>query len=533
MTIVEAHQLKGDLTESADVVVIGSGCGGAVVAKELAQAGWKVLILESGGYYTPERGDFDQREDNMLARIDGGRGLHSSSSSQVNLTYGHNVGGASVHYWAETWRTPKDRLEVWEKEYGVTGHTQDELSPFWDRIEQDLHVHPATDERLNRMNQLFDKGARAVGIHVERVMQARKNCIGSGYCMQGCSYNAKQSQLVTHIPMALAAGATLFADCRVERVLHEDGKTVGVHARFMDRATNKPNGHTLTVKTSCVVVAAGGYHTAAILMRSKVPNPSGQLGKNLRANPCPMVFGLFDEDVVMWRNIPAGVGTMDFRLPRFENGKYVEGGYLLYPNQLPPAALATYLPGIGRSHAALVGQMPRMGSAIAWIDDVNAGSMELDDEGHPIWHMEVTGTDVLICRDAMKKGAAVLLAAGAREVIVPDPTGTRVRDVKEIGLLDGVRLGPGEMMFAVPHPCGTARMGPDPAKAVVDNNHQHHQIKGLFVADPSVFPTAPSVDPSHTIMAFSYVAARFLRDQWTARPVQHARRVTLRSQVPA
>jgi choline dehydrogenase-like flavoprotein len=513
--IIEHQAIKHDLVEEADAVVVGSGCGGATVAKELAQAGWRVVFLDAGGYYTIDRGDMDQREDNMLARIDGGRGMHSSANGQVSLTYGNNVGGASVHYWADTWRTPKDRLDVWERDYGVTGHTLDELTPFFERIESDLNVHAATDDRMNRMNHLFAQGAHALGIPHERVMQARKNCIGSGYCMQGCSYNAKQSQLVTYVPMALAAGARLYSDCRVDRVLVESGRTLGVQARFMDRRTAKPNGFSLHVKSRCVILAAGGYHTAAILMRSKVPNPSDQLGKNLRSNPCPMVFGLFPEDVVMWRNIPAAVGSMHFRLPRFENGKYQEGGYLLYPNQLPPASLAALLPGFGKEHRSLMEQAPRIGSAIAWIDDVNSGSMTLDDEGHPIWNMRVEGVDDLMARDAMKKGAAVLLAAGAKEVIVPDAVGTRIHDIKEISKIDRVSIGPGQIMYAAPHPCGMTRMGSDPAKSVVNNNHEHHQVKGLFVCDPSVFPTAPSVDPSETIMAFSYIAARHLQEKWS------------------
>src|SRR5512139_689325 len=101
------------MKEQVDAVIVGTGCGGAVMAKELAAAGKSVLMLERGGLYTPERGDFDQREDDMFARIDGGRGLHVTENTQVALTYGRNVGGASVHYWAETLRTPKDRLELW------------------------------------------------------------------------------------------------------------------------------------------------------------------------------------------------------------------------------------------------------------------------------------------------------------------------------------------------------------------------------------------------------------------------------------
>ena len=243
--VLEWNRVSHDYDEQVDAVIVGTGCGGSVVAKELARAGKSVLMLERGGLFLMDRGDFDQREDDMTARIDGGCGADNSDDNQPMLAYGHCVGGASVHYWADTWRTPKDRCELWTSKFGVEGHSYDELVPHFERIERDLNVHPAEDERLNRMNRLFEAGAKKLGYQVERVMQARKNCVGSGYCMQGCAlYDAKQSQLVTHIPCRRwRRGQRIFADCEVEAVELEGGRAVGVRANFIDRRTNKLSGH--------------------------------------------------------------------------------------------------------------------------------------------------------------------------------------------------------------------------------------------------------------------------------------------------
>ncbi len=511
--VLEFDAVKSSMTETVDAVIVGTGCGGAVMAKELAKAGKSVLMIERGGFYLPSRGDFDQREDDMFARIDGGRGLDTSRTGQLALTYGSNVGGASVHYWADTWRTPKDRLEKWEREFGVVGHTEEELRPYFERIEKDLNVHPAEDARLNTMNRLFEAGAQKAGLAVERVMQARKGCVGSGYCLQGCSYDAKQSQLVTHIPEALAAGAKIFADCRIDRVLMEKGRAVGVVGRFINRATNLPSGHSVTVKAKVVIISAGGYQSAPLLMRSGVVSASGQLGRNLALNPCPQLYGLFDQDVVMWRNIPAGVGSTALRLHRFEGETYKEGGYLLYPNQLTPAALAALLPGFGASHRKLMDQAHRIGSAIAWIDDSSGGSVSLDEDLNPVWDYELQALDVLTVRDALTKQATVLFHAGAKEVILPDPKGTKLNGLDELKKLQTVDVE--AMMFAAPHPSSMCRMGSDPSTAVVDCDNQVHGVKGLYVCDPSVFPTAVSVDPSETIMAFSYLAAARLLASWS------------------
>ena len=513
--ILEGRDVTRDLTEQVDVVVVGSGCGASVVGKELAAAGLSVLLLERGGYYQPSRGDFDQREDDMLARIDGGRGLHTTRSGQIALTYGNNVGGASVHYWADTWRTPHDRLELWEKTYKVRGHTAEELKPWFEKIEAELNVHAATDAMMNTMNQLFEKGAKTLGMNTERVQQARKGCIGSGYCMQGCSYGAKQSQLVTGIPAALARGARIFADCEVDHILMEKGRAVGVKAHFLNRATNQPSGPQLTVKSRMVIVAAGGFNSAAVLLRSRVPNPSGMLGQNLQLNPCPTSFGLFDQDVVMWRGIPAAAGVMEYRLARYDDrGRYQEGGYLLHPNQLPPAMLAYLLPGYGREHRRLMDRAHQIGSCIGWIDDVGTGNISLDRYGNPSWEWRLQGRDILQVRDLLTKQARVLLAAGASEVIIPDRYGTRIRGMDDLAKIAEVDIGPGSMLFAAPHPAGACRMGEDPHTSVVNFHHEVHTVKGLFVCDPSVFPTAVSVDPSETIMAFSYVAAGWIVNNW-------------------
>lgn len=517
MAIVEGAQVTADRSEETDVLVIGSGAGGATVAMRLAEAGKRVLVLERGGYYTglvdpldptrPGRGELDQREDDMLARIDGGRGLTTTRDAQVTLTYGNCVGGATVHYWADSYRTPPDRLERWARDFGVERHSEEELRPHFETIERDLSIHAAEESFYNGCNRLFRRGVEALGWRGEPVPQARKGCLQSGYCMQGCSYNAKQSMLVTYVPRALHAGALLYADCEVEAITAENGRATGALARVIDRARQRPSGVRIAVKAKAVVLAAGGYGSAPILLRSKLANSSGLVGKNLHANPCSMVFAEFAEDVVMWRNIPAAFGCLEWRLARREDARYREGGYLLMPNQLGPAALAAFLPGFGAEHRRRMEALPRIAGTIAWIDDVETGEITLDAEGEVGFRLPVRGTNALMLRDSMKKGAQALLAAGAREVFLPDGVGTRIRDEAELAKLDHVEIGPGAMSFAAPHPAGACRMGPDPQRSVVGPSGETHDVKGLYVADPSVFPTAVSVDPSETICAFSLALA--------------------------
>ena len=504
-----------DVAERCDVCVVGSGCGGASLAARLAARGRSVVIVEQGGYYTKD--DFDQREMNMLAKIDGGRGLSVSDDAGVSLTYGNNVGGASVHYWADSYRTPVDRLTEWEHEFSLEGHGEAVLRPHFESIEQDLNVHPATDPYVNKMNQLFLGAARALGWHAERVPQARKACRASGHCMQGCAYDAKQSQLVTYVPRAIAHGARLYADTRAERFDFSGRRAQALECRVLDRATGKRAGPRVRVEAKSFVVAAGGYGTPELLLRQGSKERLPALGEHFFCNPCPMVHAVFDEDVMQWRNIPAAWGIEEFRLARYDGARrvfgrrslerYVEGGYLFMPNQLHPGMLAAVLPGIGKSHTSLMRSLPRLGGSICWIDDVEEGRMRVED-GRRRLEVPLGGGNGERIRDAWSKQARLLFQAGARQVLFGDAEDTRIERPADIdSAVARLSIRPGRNVFAAPHPGGAARMGPRPETSVVGFDHRVHGTDNLYVADPSVFPSPPSVDPSLTILAFSFVAA--------------------------
>jgi choline dehydrogenase-like flavoprotein len=520
--IRQGHELRGSpvVRDACDVAIIGSGCGGATTALALAERGLDVVVLEAGGYYTAT--DFDQREDDMLAKIDGGRGLDVSRHSATQLSYGNNVGGASVHYWADSYRTPADRLELWSSRYGLEGHDLATLEPHFARIETDLSVHRAEEPYVNTMNRLLRDAATRLGWAGSPVPQARKGCVQSGYCTQGCSYDAKQSQLVTTIPRAVALGARVYADCRA-RVLGGTGtRFTALTADVLDRATGRPTGTLLEVEARAIVVAAGGYETPAFLIRQGFgANP--HLGEHFFCNPCPMVHALFPEDVVQWTNIPCAWGVEQFRLARHgagsetssffgTQGGYEEGGYLLMANQLQPALLAAVLPGVGPEHARLMKDARRLGGTIAWIDDADEGRIAVSNGQRQITVPLEKGNERRI-RDAFTKQATVLFEAGAVEVIFGDARDTRMTRPSEIAAaVASIDLRPGRNVFVAPHPGGGARMSATLDSGVVGFDHRVHGTDNLYVTDPSVFPTGPSVDPSMTIMAFSHVAAGHIAD---------------------
>jgi choline dehydrogenase-like flavoprotein len=509
--IIQGTDLVASLTVEADVCIIGSGCGGSTLAKQLAAAGRKVVLLERGGYYT--QADFDQDELNMNGKLSNNRSLKSSTDGGTLLLSGNNVGGASVHYWADTYRTPDDRLAQWAQRYGLTGHGLAELNPAWAELDTVLNVHRADEDHHNRMNQLLREGAKKLGWTGNAVPQARKGCIKSGHCMQGCLYNAKQSQLVTHIPQAVAMGATLYSDVRAKTLDMAQGKVNRLQCEIMDRATNRPSGKTLTVQAKQFVVAAGGYYSAPFLIANGLQSQLPALGKHFGMNPTAWAFGLYDEDITLWRNIPAAFGVEEFRLARFDAAKkYKEGGYLLMANQVQPGSLAGTMPLIGDEIGEWMGQAKRIGSTIIWLDDYEEelGTIGVDKDGSPQVNYPYGPVTQAMLRDSLKKQVTMLFATGARKVLLGSAERVMLTKPDDMSRIDQIAITAGGLFVAAPHPFGGCRMGADPKTSVVGMDHRVHGFSNLFVADPSVFPSGPSVDPSFTIMAFSYVAAKHI-----------------------
>ncbi|KOR17409.1 FAD-dependent oxidoreductase, partial [Burkholderia cenocepacia] len=161
---------------TAEVCVVGSGCGGATVAYKLAEAGIDVVVLEKGGYYPAST--FDNRELNQAGKVDADRAMTTSSNGSTILTYGELVGGTSVHYWADSFRTPADRLALWRDGYGITGHGQDDLDAAFAEIERRHHIHDVEPMYYNRMNQLFRGAVEQLGWHGAPIKHARYGCAG-------------------------------------------------------------------------------------------------------------------------------------------------------------------------------------------------------------------------------------------------------------------------------------------------------------------------------------------------------------------
>ena len=214
--IIRSSEITGPVRESADVCIVGSGCGGGASAKVLAEAGKKVIVLEEGGYYTSK--DFDATEQTAYQHLYQQRAGQATNDLGVTVLQGRCVGGSSTVNWTTSLRTPDFVLEAWKRDHGVQGLSPKELEPYFEKVEHYLNVHTEPFENHNPNNRIILDGAKKLGFRASTVGRNTKDCVKAGACGLGCPYDAKKTVAITYIPDAVKRGAIVFANFRANKV---------------------------------------------------------------------------------------------------------------------------------------------------------------------------------------------------------------------------------------------------------------------------------------------------------------------------
>ena len=476
---------------TADVVVIGSGAGGAVVAASLAEAGVDVIVVEEGpqvesqkDFTGPLFGRFERMcRDNATTLVLG--------RPPIPLPLGRVVGGTTVVNSGTCFRAPDRVLERWTSEYGVDNARLDEMEPYYKEIEDFLNVRPVPWDLLGANGMAAHKGAVALGYSGGPLLRNIADCHGCGQCAFGCPTDAKQAMHVSYLPRAARAGARIMSGCRVERILVEEGRATGVQASVLG-PDDRPRG-TLRVDAKQVVSSAGAIHTPALLHASGITDPGRQTGRNLRIHPATGVAGRFDEGWVSWK------GT----LQSYYIDQFFESHELMFEaTTAVPGVAAPSVAGMGAEAMAELGGMSRMATLGFYVSDTSAGRVRRLPNGRVVTTYKLNALDTKRLGIGLAKASEVLLAAGAQRVHVGLPGLKDVSSREDLVKLErGIK--PEHLRLSAFHPMGTARMGGDPARSVVDSYGAHHAVERLWVADASVFPSCVAVNPQMTIMAFS------------------------------
>jgi choline dehydrogenase-like flavoprotein len=498
--LIRGSDVTRDLRLECGVVIAGSGAGGATMAAELADAGIDVVMVEEGGYHPTE--SFTAEAGRALRTLyrDGGAGL-ALGKPPVLFSEGRCVGGSTVVNGGMSWRTPPAVLDRWARSEGVAAIGERDMEPYFARVESRLAVGLQDPETIGRDAQLLKAGADAKGWKIIPNLRNQLHCAGTNNCTNGCPTGAKRSMLVTSVPRALARGARIYADCRAERVTRSGSTVTGIEGRFI-----RPGGRCgprLTVRAAVVVVAGGAVQTPALLARSGLRSRSGQLGRNLTLHPNAKVIALFDEEVTGWHGVHQA----------FQVREFASEGILITAVNLAPSLVALGVPALGRELGELMAGYNHMVTAGCLIEDTGTGRVRNVPGLGPQVFYQITDHDAARVVRGVALTAEVMFAAGARCVLLPfDGAPEMHRPAEVTGLLSRPVPKRSMELFTV-HLMGTARMSEDPRRGVTDSFGAFHGVRGLLVADASLFPGPVGVNPMETILALVTRNAQRLIEQ--------------------
>lgn len=499
--IFETHRLPLPLRLKADLCIVGSGAGGSAAAMVAAEAGMSVIVLEAGEYFTP--GDMVQREEHMFPRLYWEAGGRTTEGREVKIHQGRGLGGSTLHNLNLCKRIPESIRGAWTKERGLEHLSKDTWNSLYTEVETLISVSEVPPDRWNRHNQILQAGCKALGWAGGGLSHNRSGCIGSGFCEIGCAYDAKNNAAKVLLPRAVKAGAQFLALCQATRVRHNGGKVFGVEAVALDPNTYRPMGEVL-VDAPCVCLSASATATAAMLLRSNVPDPGGETGQCLRIHPAVVVAGDFDEPVMAWQGIPQTYECTEF-LHLHEGGEHRTW---IVPAFAHPVGTATLIPGHGLAHRELMLRYPHLAALTAMVHDETKGRVQpKGDLGLSIsyWPNESDRRELV---HGLWACAKLLLAAGASRVFIP---GSPLRIYEKGTPVDeilNINLKPGDMDITAVHPMASVPMGDNPKQAAVNSQGRHHHLEGLFVADGSLFPTSIGVPPQMSIYAMGLHVGR-------------------------
>lgn len=474
-----------------DVVVVGTGAGGAVVGTELALKGHAVLFIEEGALH--RRDSFTGNlHDAHKTFYRGSGAIASVGNTVIPILMGKLVGGSTAINTGVSYRTPDRVLEGWCEYIGTDEFAPTAMKPYFDKVERELQVEPVEDKFLRGVGRVIARGCDALGWHHYALLRNAPGCTGEGVCDLGCPSAARRSVDISYLPQAAGRGAMVVKEARAHRVLIENGRAVGLHVK------STRTDRDLWVRAKKVILAGGAVPTPVMLLDQGICNSSGQLGRNLSVHPSTGCSGVFDEDLEEEAFVPNTRSCDEF----------CDEGILLQSGRGSMNMAPITIPFVGREFMNLMERYDQVAGFGVMIEDTGRqGRVRSRGNGKPLITYSLGDRDVGKLHKGMCLAAEMWLAAGAERALPLLFRFPEIRGKADLEEFRKLEVKPHELMLTSWHPLGTCDMGHDPTSSVVDTNHETHDVKDLHIVDGSTVPGPLGVNPQITIMAMATRAA--------------------------
>jgi choline dehydrogenase-like flavoprotein len=510
--------------DEAEVIVVGSGAGGAVAAATLAAKGYQVLIVEAGTYF-PLR-DLSHHEADMTARIYRDGALQTTKDNDLVVFQGVTVGGSTVlnnniclRLKEDTLTHPDapDVLEKWRLLGADVSAT--DLNRSFDFIEERLNIKPI-DPFLGARNgpHLMDgwKKRAAVSNSVQdkrtiadwfqknygpadfqpdpsRPETVDARCNHCGYCNTSCKYGRKNAMPQTFLQDAVRDGARILTDAPVRTIEKEDRHTGSYHATGVTLTLQDGRLHFIRA-TKYVVLSSGALESSRILERSGIESAGDDISLNVA---CP-VPALMPNDCNAW--------------DEDQMTSYIDhGDFLIESHFQPPMSMSVLLTGWFSEHARRMGNYSRILSAGVLFPADRRGWVHKGKLG-----FKLTPDDMALLRKGLATLCKIHFAQGAIEcypALARGQTLTRCSDAEVDAFFEKYVVEPDDVTLSSSHPHGGNCINSDPAKGVVGTDLKVHHFNNLYVADASVMPSCIRVNAQLTTMAMAHLGIKKLPDR--------------------
>ncbi|KKK23413.1 hypothetical protein ARAM_006451 [Aspergillus rambellii] len=507
---------KPEIIET-DIVIIGSGCGGSVAAKNLAEAGHRVIVTEKAYSFTSRH--FPMKPHEGFNNMFDAAGTTMNDEGSMGVLYGSTWGGGG--YVRQEWA-----------EKGLPLFTTWEFQKSLDRVCDRMGVS-AKFIKHNPANRMILEGARQLGYAAQAVPQNTGGTVHyCGYCTLGCHSTGKKGPTETFLADAANAGATFIEGFKADRVLFSKTKTGQVASGVVGTWTSR-DAHfgvsgvgsvkrKVIIKAKKVIVSCGSLHSPLLLLRSGIKNY--YIGRNLHLHPVAIATAVFQEATRPWEGACLTTVVNEFEdLDGKGHGVKLEG-----VSMLPGAILPILTWRDGLDYKLQAAKLSHSAGFITLTKERDPGRVYPDPhDGRVRIDYSVSAFDRKHILEGLIASAKIAYISGAKEIhtsfrdmppfIRPEedvegsPDGTNSPALQAwITEFRRKGLSSEKVMFASAHQMGSCRMGSSARNSVVDPEGQVWRTQGLYVADASVFPSASGVNPMITNMAISDYISRNL-----------------------